>query len=57
MVHFMIATSISMIIALVLHCVLHQTRADNSIIQQHFSDAARDNLLSFRCWFDARHGR
>jgi hypothetical protein len=54
--HIMLATTFSMIITFLLHCVLHQTRVDSSLVQQCSFDVMRDFLIAVRCWFDGRNG-
>jgi hypothetical protein len=54
--HIMLSTTFCMIITFVLHCVLHQTRVDSSIVQQYIFDVMRDFLIAVRCWFDGRNG-
>ena len=36
--------------------ILHQTRVDNSIVQQYVFDVMRDCMLSVRCWLGDRNG-
>jgi hypothetical protein len=55
-VHIMLSTTFSMIITFTLHCVLHQTRVDSSIVQQYMFDVMRDYMIAVRCWFDGRNG-
>jgi hypothetical protein len=54
--HLMLSTTFSMIITFVLHCALHKTRVDSSIVQQYMFDVTRDFLIAVRCWFDGRNG-
>jgi hypothetical protein len=54
-IHLLIATTLSMLLTFVFDCLLTQTRASNSLLQEFFIDMIRDCCLVIPCWFDGRH--
>jgi hypothetical protein len=54
-IHLLIATTFSMVLTFVFDCILTQTRASNSLIQQFVIDPFHDYFLVIPCWFDGRH--
>lgn len=54
-VHIVIAFTSSMILTFLLDCVLLQTKAYNSLIQEFFMDVFHDFYLIIRCRYDGIH--
>ena len=55
--HFMIVTTLSMIMTFALYCALKDTRADAFFLQNIFIDVINDLLLGFRCSFNKQNGK
>jgi hypothetical protein len=55
-IHFMMATSLSMIMTLILCCSLEGTKANNNLFQNIFADTIRDIFFLGRCLFNNGRG-
>lgn len=56
-IHFMIVTSLSMIITLLSYCSIERTRVNDNLFQNIFVDKMRDILFMIRCPFDNGEGK
>ncbi len=56
-IHFMMATTLSMIITLIFYCSLEGTRLNDNLFQNIFIDKIRDGLFLIRCPLDNGEGK
>ncbi len=56
-IHFMMATSLSMIMTLIFYCNLEGTRVNDNLFQNIFVDNLRDIFFFIRCPFDNWEGK
>ncbi len=55
--HFIIVTTLSMIMTLMFYCCLKGTNANGTLFQDIFVDSIRDGLFFVRCLLDYWQGK
>jgi hypothetical protein len=56
-IHLMMATTLSMMITLIVYCTLEGTRVDDNLFQNIFVDKTRDLWFFIRCPLDYGEGK